>query len=180
MHTKNNILLTGQPGIGKTTLIKKLAEELKDMHPFGFYTSEIREAGIRKGFELNSFEGQRSLLAHVDILSPCRVSKYGVNLENFEKFLDSLTKCTDRAQSVVIIDEIGKMECFSDTFRSLVHDSLNAASLLVATVAQKGSGLIADIKKRDDIELFEVKLGNRDALAAELIKKIKTGPGLNT
>jgi nucleoside-triphosphatase len=52
MSRKKNILITGQPGIGKTTFIKKLAGKLKDLHPFGFYTTEIREAGIRKGFEL--------------------------------------------------------------------------------------------------------------------------------
>jgi len=40
MSRKKNILITGQPGIGKTTFIKKLAEELKVLHPSGFYTTE--------------------------------------------------------------------------------------------------------------------------------------------
>ncbi len=56
---KKNLLVTGLPGVGKTTLIKKLSEALKDFHPVGFYTEEIRERGERKGFELISLEGKK-------------------------------------------------------------------------------------------------------------------------
>ena len=61
---KKNFLITGLPGVGKTTLIKKLSEKLKHLHPAGFYTEEIREAGQRKGFELISLDGKRGLLSH--------------------------------------------------------------------------------------------------------------------
>jgi nucleoside-triphosphatase len=73
--TMKNILITGQPGIGKTTLIKKLSDELKYLHPVGFYSTEIREEGIRKGFELISLSGRKGLLSHTDIRSPCRVGR---------------------------------------------------------------------------------------------------------
>ena len=76
--TKNNILITGLPGIGKTTLIKKLSEELRNFHPVGFYTAEIREEGIRNGFELISLDGRKGLLSHIDIKSPYRVGKYKI------------------------------------------------------------------------------------------------------
>ena len=52
--TKKNLLITGLPGVGKTTLIKKVWEELRHLHPVGFYTAEIREEVLRKGFELVS------------------------------------------------------------------------------------------------------------------------------
>jgi len=87
---KKNILITGLPGVGKTTLIKKLSEELKHLHPAGFYTEEIREEGQRKGFELISLDGKRGLLSHKDIKSPYRVGQYKVDIEGFENFLDSL------------------------------------------------------------------------------------------
>jgi len=172
MNEKKNILITGQPGIGKTTFIKKLANELKDLHLSGFYTTEIKEAGIRRGFELISFGGSKGILSHVDIKSPYRVSKYGVDVERFENFLDSM-ELLDLTTSIVIIDEIGKMECFSNKFRSLVKDILDSDKLLVATIALKGSGLIADIKKRTDVKLFEVKLDNRDSLVLEILKNIR-------
>jgi len=171
MNIIKNILITGQPGIGKTTFIKKLAGKLKDLHPSGFYTTEIREAGIRKGFELISLDGSKGILSHVDINSPYRVSKYCVDVERFEIFLDSIS-LLDPTASIVIIDEIGKMECFSGKFRSLVRNILDSDKLLVATIALKGSGMIADIKKRDDVRLFHVTLENRDSLVSEILKDI--------
>ena len=44
--TKKNLLITGLPGVGKTTLVKKLSEALKSLYPVGFYTEEIRERGL--------------------------------------------------------------------------------------------------------------------------------------
>jgi nucleoside-triphosphatase len=172
MDIKKNILITGQAGIGKTTFIKKLAEELKDMHTCGFYTTETREAGIRKGFELISLDGSKGILSHVDIKSPYRVSKYGVDIEGFETFLESIS-VLDRTTSIVIIDEIGKMECFSIKFTVLVKEILDSEKLLVATVALEGKGLIADIKKRDDIKLFQLKLENRDSSVSGILKYIR-------
>jgi len=170
--TKKNILITGIPGIGKTTLIKKLAEELKGFHPVGFYTAEIREGGIRKGFELISLDGKRGLLSHVDIKSPYRVSKYNVDIKGFEEFLDSIAFLPSET-NIVIIDEIGKMECFSDKFRRLIKEILNSGKLVIATIAIKSGGEIEEIKKRDDIKLFEITHGNRDSLLSEILKEIK-------
>jgi nucleoside-triphosphatase len=172
MNERKNILITGQPGIGKTTFIKKLAEELKDLRPSGFYTTEIREAGIRKGFELISFDGNKGILSHVDIKSPYRVSKYGVDVEGFENFLDSM-ELVDLTTPIVVIDEIGKMECLSEKFRLLVKDILDSDKLLVATIALKGSGMIADVKKRDDVKLFQMNMENREYLVLEILKDIK-------
>jgi len=172
MNRKKNILITGQPGIGKTTLIKKLSEELKDLNPSGFYTAEIREAGIRKGFELMSLDGNKGILSHVDSKSRFRVAKYGVDVGMFETFLDSIS-LVGPTSSIVIIDEIGKMECFSGKFKALVRDILDSDKVFIATIALKGSGLIADIKKRDDVTLFNVKLENRDSLVSEILKDVR-------
>ena len=70
MNRIKNILITGQQGIGKTTFIKNLAEEMKDLHPSGYYTTAIREAGIRRVFALISLDGRKGILSHADINSP--------------------------------------------------------------------------------------------------------------
>jgi len=166
--TKKNILITGLPGVGKTTLIKKISEELKHLHPVGFYTTEIREDGIRKGFELISLEGRKGILSHIGIKSPYRVSKYKVDIKSFEDFLDQI-KFSSPTIGLVIIDEIGKMECFSDKFKKILNDILDSEKWVIATIARKGSGLIAEVKKRKDIKLFEMTSSNRDSLLSEIL-----------
>ncbi len=169
---RKHILITGTPGIGKTTLIQKIAEELRSYRPAGFYTEEICERGVRKGFELIGLNGKRSMLSHVDIESPQRVSKYGVDVKGFDTFLDELSLSASGIR-LIIIDEIGKMECFSEKFRMLIQDILGSDTILVATVALKGSGMIAEVKNRTDSELIEVTYDNRDSLKGEIIQKIK-------
>lgn len=171
---KKNLLITGLPGTGKTTLIKKVSEELKDLHPVGFITTEIRAGGTRKGFELVSLDGRKGILSHVDIKSPYMVSKYKVDVRGFEEFIDSINFLEPKT-GLIIIDEIGKMECLSDRFKSLIKEILDSGKTLIATIALKGGGVIAEIKKRDDIRLFEVTHGNRDALLSEIIRLLSSG-----
>ncbi len=170
--TEKNLLITGLPGVGKTTLIKKLSEELKHLHPVGFYTEEIREEGVRKGFELVSLNGKRGLLSHKDSKSPYRVGSYKVDVERFENFLDSVP-FFDPLNHLIIIDEIGKMECFSDSFKNLLKKILNSGKLVITTIALKGSGLIPEIKEREDVKLFELTYRNREALLSEILKETK-------
>jgi len=166
-----NILITGPPGIGKTTLIEKIAKELIGLHPVGFYTDEIRENGIRKGFELISLSGRKGLLSHVDIRSPYRVSKYGVDVKRFEDFLD-LIPFFERGTEIVFIDEIGKMECFSEKFKQLLKKLLDSEKVFISTVALKGGGFIAEAKKRNDIKLFEMSPANRNSILSEILQEL--------
>ena len=170
---EKNTLITGLPGIGKTTLIKKIFEALKNLHPAGFYTEEIREEGIRKGFELIRLDGKRGLLSHTDIKSPYRVGKYRVDIKGFEDFLDSIQFLNPNTH-LIIIDEIGKMECLSDQFKELLKELLDSEKRVIATIALKGSGLIEEIKKRQDIKLFEITKSNRDALLSDILKEVIT------
>jgi nucleoside-triphosphatase len=169
---KKNILITGLPGVGKTTLIKNIVEALKDLRPVGFYTAEIREGGIRKGFELISLDGRKGLLSHTDIQSPHRVGKYKVDVKGFEDFLSSLS-LLNPSTPLVIIDEIGKMECFSDQFKNLLKEILDSEKWAIATIALKGSGIIEEIKKRKDVKLFEITQKNRDSLLPDILSEVK-------
>ncbi len=174
--TKRSVLVTGLPGIGKTTLIKKLSEALTYLHPVGFYTEEIKEGGERTGFELVSLEGKRGLLSHQRIESPYEVGQYRVDIKGFEDFLDSISFSSPFTR-LIIIDEIGKMECFSDQFKRLLRKALDSEKWVIATIAFRGGGLIAEVKERQDIKLFEITRRNRDSLFSEILKEVEIGSG---
>ena len=165
-HT--NLLLTGNPGIGKTTLMVSLVKALADYHPAGFVTWEIREGGIRKGFLLVSCSGARQILSHIDVNSPFRVGKYKIDLPGFEQFLKEIHLSED-SLGLVMIDEIGKMECFSPLFRDSVLRLLDSDRTFIATIGKKGTPFMEGIKKRSDVKLVEVTLENRERIRDDLV-----------
>jgi len=165
---RKNILITGPPGIGKTTLIKKISHALQYLNPAGFFTEEIRVGGIRKGFSLVSLDGRRSTLSHTDIVSLDRLGKYGVDISAFEDFLDHIAFLNPDA-GVLIIDEIGKMECISDKFKRLLKTILTEERPVIAAISMKGDGIIREIKRRADIELFVMTQNNRDSLLPKIL-----------
>ncbi|GMT48423.1 MAG: nucleoside-triphosphatase THEP1 [bacterium] len=168
---KKNLLITGRPGCGKTTLIKNIADKVSDKNPAGFYTLEIREKGRRVGFELVGLRGERAVLSHVRIKSPFRVGRYGVDLKGFEDFLEGLGLFSAET-GVYIIDEIGKMESFSDKFCRIAKALLDSDTPLVATVSEKGGGFIEEVKKRPDVVIYRITPANRDEVLREVFQEI--------
>lgn len=171
--TKKNILITGSPGVGKTTLALRVGQELSDLGPVGFITEEIREMGTRKGFSLHSFDGRSGILAHVDQGGGFRVGKYGVDVSGFEKFLDDIC-FFDSPSGLIILDEIGKMECYSKKFREMVPRLFDdEEKVIVATVARRGGGLIAEVKVRPDVDLFELDRHNRNQMVRAVVSTVR-------
>ncbi len=141
--------------------------------PVGFYTEEIRERGIRQGFKLISFDGTSDLLSHVNVKSDRNIGKYGVDIAGFEIFLESIP-FFDNNSGIIIIDEIGKMECLSKYSDHLSSKILDSDKPVIATIALRGGGLIEDVKRRDDTLIFEVTTSNRDALVDQITQKIRS------
>jgi nucleoside-triphosphatase len=167
-----NLLITGAPGSGKTTLVVKLCQALRDVHAAGFYTEEIREQGSRRGFALVDLQGRRGVLSHVGIKSRCRVGRYGVDVVAFEAFLEGIPFLAPQTE-LIVIDEIGKMECFSNRFRQLLPEILASAKPAVATIARRGEGLIAQIKARSDVTVRTLTPANRNSLVAEILQILR-------
>lgn len=164
-------LITGKPGAGKTTLIQKIVRRMRSVNMAGFYTAEIRLKGSRLGFELQALNGERRTLAHVEIEGQHRVGRYGVNKDGFEEFLGTLDLLNPSVE-LIVIDEIGKMELFSNRFRNIVCGALNADKQVLATIPLKGNDFIREIRQRVDTHLFEVTRGNRDLLLEEIVEEL--------
>jgi len=170
------LFLTGSPGVGKTTVIRRIVERLDGFTCAGFYSAEKRQRGQRIGFKVVTLSGEEGPLASVG-RTPPTVGKYSVHVTEFENLvLPELAPQTTPAD-LYVIDEIGKMELFSHQFRNRVIDLLAEPVNLLATIAKKGKGFADQIKARSDIELIEVTRNNRDELADQLAQKIKAELG---
>jgi nucleoside-triphosphatase len=166
------ILITGKPGVGKTTLLLK-ALEASGLEPRGFYTGEIREHGERKGFRLRTFGGMECVLSHRDYRGMPRVGRYGVDVGAFER--TALPELEDalRAGRPIVIDEIGKMELLSVRFRELVAEAFEGISPLLAVIKERGNGFVSKLKARADVALYTLTPENREPLLKDMLLAIE-------
>ncbi len=168
-----NILLTGRPGVGKTTVIMRALELLPGVRATGFYTRELRGPRGRLGFEAVTLDGRRRTLAHVNFKGPRRVSKYGVDVEGFEEaIVPSVDPALHPQAQLIVVDEIGKMECFSAKFRETVVRALDSDIPVLGTIGLRGSAFVRSLKRRHDVEIIEVTRANRDHLPERLAKML--------
>ena len=162
------LLLTAPPGAGKTTLVRRVAARLDALRVAGFTTEEIREGGRRLGFRIVELEGRGRVMAHVDLPGPARVGRYGVDVRAIEEAAArSLTP--DPAVDLYVVDEIGKMECLAEGFVAAMRALLDSDRRVLATIARKGGGFIAEVKRRADVELWEFTAANRDLLPERVL-----------
>lgn len=161
------VLLTGWPGSGKTTLVKRVVHELA-LPAGGFYTEEIRERGGRVGFKLVTLAGEEAVLAHVDFKTAKRVGKYGLDLAALNRVgVDALREAV-RERQLVVIDEIGPMEIRSRIFCDVVSEALDSGVPILGTITARSFPFTDTIKNRPDITLVAVRSENRERLVSEL------------
>jgi len=162
-----NILVTGQPGIGKTTLIKRVLDELH-VDAGGFYTSEILEGGRRVGFSIVGLHGDSGVLAHVDHASRIRVSRYGVNRDDLERVgVPAIDEAVAHSR-LIVMDEIGRMELCSSSFQEAVVRALDSDTPVLGTLQDRQNVFLDSIRARPDVDVVRVNTGNRECLVPVL------------
>ena len=119
------VLVTGQPGCGKTTAVKALVAALqrRGAKVRGFYTDEVLGRGSRVGFDVVTVpDGARGVLSRKGLAGP-KCGAYGVDVEAFER----LALPTLAGDEVYVLDEIGRMELKSAAFAERVEALLGVA-----------------------------------------------------
>jgi nucleoside-triphosphatase len=170
-----HVLITGRPGIGKTTFVDELAGTLRErgIRLFGFVTREIRSGGTRVGFGVEQlWTGVSGTLARKGFESRDRVGSYGVDVEEFERV--ALPALVDEGAELLVIDEIGKMELFSRGFRERVKGLLRGERPpVLATVREQSIPILDEWDVRSRCELLTLTRGNTDELEGWIIRWIE-------
>ena len=167
------LLITGLPGVGKTTLIKQAAQAL-GARAAGFYTEEIFGPGGRTGFRLVTLPsgGREAVMAHVDIRTRNRVGRYGVDVAALDAVGVAAVREAVQAREVVVIDEIGKMELFSGEFQGAVLKAMSSPKIVVASVMHKSHVWVNALKAMPQVTVWQVTQANRDELPGRVLRWI--------
>lgn len=168
--------MTGEPGCGKTTAVRKTCEILtaQGRKVGGVVSGEIRKAGVRVGFSLEDLAtGRVGTLAHVNQREGPQVGKYRVNLADIERIAVSAIKQAIAESDVIVVDELGPMELNSMPFILSVEMALGIPKPFVGTIHKRATHyLVAAIKSNRAYEILEVAAQNRDNIPKSLVERI--------
>lgn len=174
------LLISGRPGVGKTTLLKRLAH-LFPGRAGGFYTEELREGGHRAGFVLVTLSGQRAVFAHVDLPAKCRVGRYGVLLEVLEEVGIPAMRESAVPGRAVLVDEVGKMELLSATFRETLEEVASGPAPLLATILAGPHPWADRFRRQPRVTELVLTPANRDEVLEQarawLARRLPDWPG---
>lgn len=167
------LLLSGKPGTGKTSLIKEAIDRVK-IEAGGFYTQEIRSAGVRQGFKIITLDGKEAILAHINISSPYQVSKYNVDINSLNEVGISAIQQALKQNDLIVIDEIGKMELLSLQFQEVVLQAIQSGKKVLGTVMFTSHPFADEVKRHPEVTTLVVSGTNRNQVLKEILAWLQT------
>ncbi|WP_330632863.1 nucleoside-triphosphatase [Halocatena halophila] len=167
-----NIVLTGPPQVGKTTVLQRVGDRLAEIgHEVGgVYCPECQVNGERIGIDLvDAMSGDFRTLAHINREAGPKIGDYRVDVAAVEEMYEAAFERGLADADCIILDEIAPMqlECasFPGAVRSVLNDSI---PVLASIAAAPTDGVIGEIKRRDDCEMIRMTEAERDRLPIDL------------
>ena len=165
------ILLTGLPNTGKSTVIKAVITMLGQRRCGGFFTSEVLNGEMERiGFETHTLSHKRFILAHVDFDSPYQVEQFKVNVKDVEEI--AVQEMLNDDHEFLIIDEIGKMQLFSDKFKDAILQLSKSGKKILATISLDDTDFTKMLKADPDNTLYHLTIENRNEMPMTIVKDI--------
>jgi len=164
-------LVTGPPGVGKSTLVSKVVLRLKSAGVIigGCTTSERREGGARVGFEVRDLtSGRTGELASVTSKFGPRVGRYRVNLTDLARVGAGGVEAAASSSELIVIDEVGPMELVSPEFRRAVQKCIDSGKPMLAVVHERlEDDLLSELRSKATGQ-YTISVENRDSTTEEL------------
>jgi|TARA_B100001971_G_scaffold56161_1_gene51221 nucleoside-triphosphatase len=175
-------LITGKPGIGKTTCLSRIIYRIKsDGYTVGgVMTRELRVQGERTGFELIDIRtGENGILSSTTFDAGPKLGRYRINLQFLSKVGSKSLLSSNQLSNLTICDEIGPMEMFSPDFRCAIDYIINSGKPVLGGIHQRlNDPLIQQIRSSKFVKIYEVTLQNREEipniLANEILKLLES------
>lgn len=168
----NNIFLTGYNGVGKSTLVKQV----------------INEIGVRPGgfFSLGRVEGQSEILiiypadnstdkkdGKVFAIRNNKCEPWKINVNIFNKYGSRLLEEGLKKRELIIMDELGRFEIKALNFQKKVFKALSDNTPVLGVIKYERNSFLKKIWDNPEVQVFWVDNDNRQEVLYRLISLIK-------
>lgn len=171
MKTGKHILICGDVGVGKSTLVNRLlAQNTRPLYGFitkketpdenGFHPIYIHPAGAAKRHHESE-----------NLIGTCDRRIHNINPDGFNLLgVDYLRATQD---GIIVMDELGFMESQAEAFTRAVFAALDGKIPVIAAVkARYDVPFLNEVRAHSKSQLYMISLENRDALLEELLPVI--------
>lgn len=168
-----NIFITGEKGIGKSTLLNKLITEM-NLKVSGFKTLPYEIESQRMGFYLKGLIETSECMNNRPIsIQNSKMSCIPIT-ETFETLgVEVLSKSLKNVHPIIVMDELGRLERNAEKFNQEVYKVLEGPKIVLGILQQVQVPLVEAIQKRKDTLIFTLTRHNTHTVYMKIKEELE-------
>ena len=168
-----NVVISGEINTGKSTVVDKIRRKNVCRIIRGFLTRPLFEDNQKKGYYIESFEGEREIFAHVDFIKRNKRGSMGIKQAIFNQFAVKILDQASEAE-LIIIDELGIMEKEATGFIEEVKNIFLWPLNVIAVIQKRALDFWISKIGKDNIDaIYIVDRKNRDYIPDRIANFLK-------